>query len=87
MKFKKYEAKLGDTVKINEYMSLKFEKIADDLSPVWHEIPSNGHAGKFEEGTFLSVTPDVWFVFENGNWRVMTPSEHVEATRHVQQSY
>lgn len=81
MKFKKFDARIGDTVRINDSMSLRYEKFADDLHPVWHEIPSNGHRRNYEEGTFVSVTPDVWFVFNHGAWRMMTPSEHLEAYR------
>ena len=81
MRFKKFEAKVGDTVKINEAMALRYEKIAEDLRPIWHEIPSNGEKRSYEDGTFVSVTPDVWFVFERGEWRMMTPSEHIEASR------
>ena len=81
MNFKKYNAKVGDIVRINESMSLVYEKIADDLRPVWHEIPSDGEKQDFEEGTFVSVTPDVWFVFDKGEWRMMTPTEHIAASR------
>lgn len=81
MKFKKIDARLGETVRINDSMSLRYEKFADDLLPVWHEIPSDGQMKNYEEGTFVSVTHDVWFVFNNGTWRMMTPSEHIEAYR------
>lgn len=87
MNFKKYKARVGDVVKINESMSLVYEKIADDLGPVWHEIPSGGDEQNFEEGTFVSVTSDVWFVYDKGEWRMMTPNEHIEASRQTYLSH
>lgn len=81
MKFKKFEAKVGDTVKINDALALKYEKVAEDLRPVWQEIPSDGEKFSYEDGTFVSVTSDVWFVYDRGEWRMMTPSEHIEASR------
>jgi hypothetical protein len=62
-------------------MSLRSGKIADDLAPVWHEIPPMASTRVPEEGSFIDVTPDVWFVFDGGEWRIMTPGEHVEAER------
>lgn len=83
MKYTKIKARLGDTIKINENMSLRFEKMAEDLGPVWHEIPPVPQNKEVEEGDFVQVTDDVWFVYENSRWRMMNHSEHVEAARQV----
>jgi hypothetical protein len=87
MIYKKLVPNIGDTVRINDSMSLRFEKIAEDLRPVWHEIPPSEGDLHLEEGVFVSVTPDVWFVFEHGSWRVMSLAEHVEAERQGWQQY
>jgi hypothetical protein len=81
MRYKKLDAHLGDTLSINENMSLRFEKIAEDLIPIWHEIPPAQQNRDVQEGHFVQVTEDVWFVFENSKWRIMNHSEHVEAAR------
>lgn len=83
MKYVKIDARIGDTLKINEYMSLRFEKIADDLGPVWHEIPPIPQNRDVDEGSFVQVTDDIWFVFDKSEWRMMNHSEHVEALRQV----
>lgn len=81
MRYHKINAKIGDTLKISDSMSLRYEKIAEDLRPIWIEIPPNGEVQNYEDGTYVSVTPDVWFVFERGAWRMMNSSEHLEANR------
>jgi hypothetical protein len=86
MNYKMVKANIGDKLKINDNMSLIYERLADDLSPVWHEIPSVPGNKEVHEGNFVIVTDDVWFVYENFHWRMMTNSEHVEASRQVYMS-
>lgn len=81
MNYKPLKAGLGDILNINEHLSLRYEKFADDILPVWHEIPPESGNVVPHEGDFVSVTEDVWFVYENGRWRVMDQKEHVEANR------
>ena len=81
MRFKKYHAKEGDTLKINDSLALRFERFASDLQPVWHEVSAENGNMKYEDGTNVSVTDDVWFVFDKDKWRMMTPYEHIEADR------
>lgn len=81
MIYKKLQADIGDTVRVSDLMSLRYEKIAPDIGPVWHEIPAVEGKGNYEEGSFVEVTPDVWFVFDKGKWRMMNLHEHLEAQR------
>jgi hypothetical protein len=81
MKFKKFKPKVGDILEINESMSLLYEKIAKDLLPIWHEIPSVPSNLWLEEGHYVSVTPDIWFLRVADGWRVMSLKERLEATR------
>ena len=81
MKFKKIDGQIGDTLKISDVMSLRFEKITEDLGPVWHEIPSTHENRKYDEGSFVEVTPDCWFVLDQGRWRMMSTNEHIVAAR------
>lgn len=81
MNYKKIDAKIGDTLKVSDSMALRFEKFADDLQPVWHEIPVEESTRDFENGSYVPVTEDCWFVFDNGYWRMMTLAEHAEASR------
>jgi hypothetical protein len=81
MKYQKINPKIGDVIAISEQMSLKFEKIADDLAPVWMEAPSEASTTQFDEGSYVNVTDDVWFVYDKQHWRIMTNSEHLEAKR------
>lgn len=81
MKFLKFEPHIGDVLTVSDNMSLRFEKIADDLKPVWMEIPRIHTGMEAENGNYVIVTDDLWFVFENGYWRVMTMNEHAEASR------
>lgn len=64
-------------------MSLRFEKIAYDLQPVWQEIAYEPQTITCQDGHFVEVTPDIWFVLENGAWRTMTASERIDAQRQV----
>lgn len=73
--------KLGDVIAISSDMSLKFEKLAEDIAPVWIEVPHSPSTMQFNDGCYIAVTDEFWFVYENGNWRVMTLSEHKEAFR------
>lgn len=84
MKYQKLRPKVGDVVAISDQMSLKFEKIADDLSPVWMEVPSEKSNMIFTNGSYIAVTDELWFLYDRDHWRVMTTTEHVEANR---QSY
>lgn len=81
MKYESINANPGDSIQINEIMSLRYDEIASDIGPVWHEVPSEKANLIPHEGNFISVTDDVWFVFDHGQWRVMTPAEQVEASR------
>lgn len=81
MLFRKLQAKPGDTLRVSDLMSLRFEKISDDLGPIWHEIPATDETLKYDEGNFVEVTEDCWFVFDRGHWRMMSVNEHTEATR------
>jgi len=81
MNYVKIKPKLGDVIAISSDMSLKFVKLAEDIAPVWIEIPYSPSTLQFNDGCYLAVTDDLWFVFENANWRVMTLSEHKEAFR------
>lgn len=81
MNYRKLKPKLGDVVAVSNDMSLKYEKIADDIAPVWIEIPSTPSTIQVNDGCYLTVTNDLWFVYENKEWRVMTLNEHNEAYR------
>ena len=81
MNYRKMKPKLGDVIAINDVMSLKFEKVAEDIAPVWMEVPPEPSTMQFNDGCYLTVTNDLWFVFENNSWRVMNPNEHNEAYR------
>lgn len=81
MKFRKLKPKVGDVITISDEMSLRYEMIAEDLPPIWHEIPRAVQNLEPEEGNYLKVTTDLWFVFENGRWRVMNADEHVQIER------
>lgn len=81
MIYKKLQAQIGDTIHISDLMSLRYEKLAPDIGPVWHEIPAEDGDKNFEEGSFVEVTPDVWFVYDQGNWRMMSLHEHLEAQK------
>lgn len=81
MNYWKLKPKLGDVVAISNDMSLRFEKIAEDIAPVWIEIPHAPSTLQVNDGCYLTVTNDLWFVFENKQWRVMTLNEHNEAYR------
>lgn len=83
MMYKPINAREGDIVQINEHISLRYGKVAADLGPIWQEIPSEPGNFVLEEGNFVPVTDDVWFVLENNHWRMMTQNEHVEASRQV----
>jgi hypothetical protein len=83
MMYKPIKAHEGDVVQINEHISLRFGKVASDLEPIWQEIPPEPGNLVVEEGNFVPVTDDVWFVLENHHWRMMTQNEHVEASRQV----
>lgn len=83
MNYRKIDAQPGSIVNLNENMSLKYEKIADDLGPVWQEIPPEPSNVEVKEGDFVQVTEDVWFVFVDSQWRMMNHAEHVEASRQV----
>jgi hypothetical protein len=77
----KLKPKLGDVVTISDQMSLKFEKIADDLAPVWMEVPSEKSETLFSDGSYIAVTDELWFIYDQDHWRIMTSNEHVEAYR------
>ena len=81
MKFKPINGHEGDVIKINENMSLRYGRVADDLSPVWQEIPPEPGTLEIAEGSYVPVTDDVWFVLENNQWRIMSQKEQVEASR------
>lgn len=81
MKFKTIKALEGDVIQINENMSLRYGRVAEDLGPVWQAIPSEPGNLPIEEGNYVPVTEDVWFVLENQQWRIMSQKEHVEASR------
>jgi len=81
MNYRKMNPKPGDVIAISSEMSLKFEKLAEDIAPVWIEKPYTPSTMQFNDGCYIAVTDDLWFVFENKNWRVMTLSEHKEAFR------
>ena len=83
MMYKPINAHEGDIVQINEHISLRYGKVAADLEPVWQEIPPEPGNLVLDEGSFVPVTDDVWFVLENHYWRIMTQNEHVEASRQV----
>lgn len=77
MKYKPLQANIGDTLKISDTLSLRFEKIADDLQPAWLEIPAEGSTVQTQDGDYVAVTPDIWFVQDNGRWRMMSQEEHL----------
>ena len=81
MNYRKLKPKVGDVVAVSPEMSLKFEKIADDIAPVWIEVPPEPSTMQFNDGCYFTVTNDLWFVYEGNNWRVMGPNEHHEAYR------
>lgn len=81
MKYQRFQAQIGEVLKISDRMSLRFEKIAPDVSPVWYEIPAEDGRWDFKEGTFIEVTDDIWFAYHLGRWRTMTQPEHIEAER------
>lgn len=81
MNYRKLKPNLGDVVAVSKDMSLKFEKIAEDIAPVWIEVPPEPSTMLVNDGCYLSVTSDLWFVYDDKNWRVMTPNEHHEAYR------
>lgn len=83
MKYKKLQARVGDSLRISDLMSLKFEKFSEDLSPVWHEVPPEPQTNIYDDGSFVEVTDDCWFVFDKDHWRMMTSNEHTEASRQV----
>lgn len=83
MKYIRYLPKLGDTFQISDNMSIRYEKIAEDLRPIWHEVPPSPGIGPIEEGTFIAVTHDIWFVYDHAQWRIMSQSEHTEASRQM----
>lgn len=84
MKYVKLKPKLGDVIAISDDMALKYEKIADDIAPVWMEIPVQRSTVPYSQGTYVTVTEDLWFIYDHDSWRVMTMNEHTEANR---QSY
>ncbi len=77
MKYKPLKASIGDILKISDTLSLRFEKIAEDLNPTWLEIPAESSTIEAEDGEYVAVTSDIWFVQENGHWRMMTQAEHL----------
>jgi hypothetical protein len=81
MNYWKVKPKLGDVIAISNDMSLQFVKLAEDIAPVWIEIPHEESTMQFNDGCYLAVTDDLWFVYQNQQWRVMTLSEHKEAFR------
>lgn len=81
MNYMKMKPKLGDIIAISSDMSLKFEKLAEDIAPVWIEIPHAPSTMQFNDGCYIAVTDDLWFVYEDHSWRVMTLNEHKEAFR------
>lgn len=83
MNFKPVAAQIGDVIEINKNMSMKYGPMGMGLRPVWHEIPPEKGSISPEEGHFIEVTEDIWFVFENGQWRIMSQPEHVSASREV----
>lgn len=83
MNYTRYIPKIGDSFQISETMSVLYEKIAEDLNPIWHEVPAQSGITDVEEGTFIAITPDVWFVFDKGKWRMMGQAEHTEASRQL----
>jgi hypothetical protein len=81
MKYQKIKPKVGDVIAVSDQMSLRFEKLAEDLEPVWMEVPLENSTHHYSEGAYFTVTQDVWFVFQNHFWRVMTMNERLEAYR------
>ncbi len=81
MNYRQMKPNLGDVIAISKDMSLRFEKVAEDIAPVWFEIPYEPSTMQFNDGCYLKVTNDLWFVFEDDHWRVMTQNEHKEAFR------
>lgn len=81
MRYKNLRPKPGDVIAINDQLSLRFEKLAPDLEPVWMEVSQEASSINYDEGSYIQVTPDVWFVYVREGWRVMTMSEHQEAYR------
>lgn len=81
MKYVKLKARIGDVVTISDQMALKFEKIADDIAPVWREVPPEPTDKKFQNGSYITVTDELWFIYDHEHWRIMTANEHVEAYR------
>lgn len=77
MKYKPLKANIGDILKISDTLSLRFEKVAEDLQPAWLEIPAQSSTIDSSDGDYVAVTPDVWFVQENGHWRMMSQDEHL----------
>lgn len=84
MKFIKVKPKLGEVISVSDSMSLRYEKLAEDLSPVWMEAPPAESSGKYPEGSYIMVTNDLWFLYDHNSWRVMIMNERIEANR---QSY
>jgi hypothetical protein len=80
MNYWKLKPKIGDVVAVSPEMSLKFEKIAEDIAPVWIEVPPEPSTMQFNDGSYLNVTNDLWFVYDQG-WRVMSHNEQHEAYR------
>jgi hypothetical protein len=81
MNYKNLRPRPGDVIAINDQMSLRFEKLAADIEPVWLEVPRENSSIPYEEGSYIEVTNDVWFIYIHDEWRVMTKSEHLEAYR------
>lgn len=76
MKYYPLHAKVGDILKISETLSLRFEKVADDLLPIWYEIPVEESTIEGHEGDYVEVSPDICFVLDKGIWRMMSKEEH-----------
>lgn len=81
MNYRKMKPKIGDVIAISPALSLKYEKLADDIAPVWFEIPFEPSTVQFNDGCYITVTGELSFVYENGSWRVMGQSEQHEAYR------
>ncbi len=83
MRYKKLDPFIGDVLKINDNISLRFEKISADLSPVWMETEGESDTHIYQEGDFICVTNDCWFAFIGGEWKMMSKKEQNEAERQL----